>query len=53
MTHLNVSVSAYKQVADICVKAETEENLNKYSDELGAIRQSVRDLALKFPVPSL
>ena len=42
-----------KQVADICVKAETEENLNKYSDELGAIRQSVRDLALKFPVPSL
>lgn len=42
-----------KQVAEICVKAETEENLNKYSDELGAIRQSVRDLALKFPVPSL
>jgi glycine hydroxymethyltransferase len=42
-----------KQVADICVKAETEDNLNKYSDELGAIRQSVRDLALKFPVPSL
>ncbi|MBQ9484500.1 serine hydroxymethyltransferase [Candidatus Saccharibacteria bacterium] len=42
-----------KQVADICVKAETEENLDKYSDELGAIRQSVRDLALKFPVPSL
>lgn len=42
-----------KQVADICVMAETEENLNKYSNELGAIRQSVRDLALKFPVPSL
>ncbi len=42
-----------KQVAKICVKAETEESLNKYSDELGAIRQSVRDLALKFPVPSL
>ena len=42
-----------KQVADICVKAETEENLNKHCDELGAIRQSVRDLALKFPVPSL
>lgn len=42
-----------KQVADICVKAKTEENLANYSEEFAVIRQAVRNLALKFPVPSL
>ena len=42
-----------KQVADICAKAKTEENLVNYSEELTVTRKAVRDLALNFPVPSL
>ena len=42
-----------KQVADLCVKAETEENLDNYADELQTLRQEVRELALKFPVPGI
>ena len=40
-----------KRVADICVKAKTEDGLDKYMEELGAIREEVRKLALKFPLP--
>ena len=42
-----------KQVADICKKAETEENLEKYSDELEKIHAEVKEIALKFPVPAI
>jgi len=42
-----------KKVADICKKAETEENLDKYKKELDAIRDEVKALALKFPVPAI
>jgi len=42
-----------KQVADICKKAETEENLEKYSGELEKIHAEVKELALKFPVPAI
>lgn len=42
-----------KKVADICKEVKTEENLPKYSAELETIRTEVRDLALKFPIPSL
>ena len=42
-----------KQVADICKKAETEENLEKYNDELEKIHAEVKELALKFPVPAI
>ncbi len=42
-----------KKVADICKKAETEENLDKYEKELDAIRDEVKALALKFPVPAI
>ena len=42
-----------KKVAEICQKAETEENLSKCTTELQKIHQEVRNLALKFPVPGI
>ena len=42
-----------KTVADICVKAETEDRLSDFADELGKIREDVRAIALKFPVPGI
>ncbi len=42
-----------KQVADICKKAKTEENLDRYSAELEKIHAEVKALALKFPVPGI
>lgn len=40
-----------KQVADICVKAKDEKNLNNYKEDLDAIHTEVKTLAKKFPVP--
>ena len=42
-----------KQVLDICVKAGDEAKLDDYAEELGAIREEVRALALQFPVPGI
>lgn len=42
-----------KKVADICAEAETEEKLADYAAELETIRNEVRALALKFPVPGI
>ncbi len=42
-----------KQVADICKKAETDENLANFASELSNIRAGVRETALKFPVPGI
>lgn len=42
-----------KQVAEICQKAGDEAELEKYTDELAAIREEVRDLARQFPVPAI
>lgn len=42
-----------KEVAIICQKAETEENLRDYAEDLAVIRNEVTEVALKFPVPSL
>lgn len=42
-----------KKVADICVKAGNEDKLIDYKAELDAIREEVRELALKFPVPGI
>lgn len=42
-----------KTVADICVKAETEENLASYNKELSKVREEVRKLSLSFPVPGI
>lgn len=39
------------RVAEICAKAETETELDKYAEDLAAIRTEVRDTALKFPLP--
>ena len=42
-----------KEVAIVCQKAETEENLRNYAEELAKIHNEVTEVALKFPVPSL
>ena len=42
-----------EKVADICKKAETEDKLADHKDELGKIREEVKTLALKFPVPGI
>lgn len=42
-----------KKVAEICVKAEIEENLVKHDKDLAKIAEEVKAVALKFPVPSL
>lgn len=42
-----------KQVAEICRKAGSEKKLPEYNNELKALRQEVRELALKFPVPGI
>lgn len=42
-----------KQVADICIKAETEAELDHYAEDLAAIKEEVRAVALKHPVPAL
>ena len=41
-----------KKVADICIKAKQEENLEKYSDELKTIHEEVKALALQFSLPA-
>ena len=41
-----------KTVADICVKAKKEEKLEKFADELAALRAEVTKMALRFPLPS-
>lgn len=42
-----------KAVADICIKAGSDDKLGDFADELGKIREEVRELALKFPVPGI
>lgn len=41
------------QIAVICQKAQDEANLAKFETELTNIRDEVRELALKFPVPGI
>ena len=42
-----------KKVADICIEAGSEEKLDDFSGELETIKNEVRELALKFPVPNI
>lgn len=42
-----------KQVAEICVKAQNEESLENYANELDKLRDEVRELALQYPVPGI
>ncbi len=42
-----------KQVAEVCVKAGSEEKLSDYEEELDKIKEEVKTLALKFPVPGM
>ncbi len=42
-----------KDVALICAKAQTEANLKDYTENLAKIRDEVRALTLKFPIPSI
>lgn len=39
-------------VAKVCQTAGNEDALSKYSDQLSAIRDEVRELALQFPLPT-
>jgi len=41
-----------RAVADICVKAKKEENLDKYTEELAILKEEVKKMALRFPLPS-
>ena len=41
-----------REVADICVKAGSEEKLSEFSAELEKIHTEVKKMALKFPLPS-
>ena len=42
-----------EKVAHLCQEAKTEENLPDYTEDLTAIREEVRALALKFPIPGI
>ena len=42
-----------QQVAEICAQAGNEKALNQYTEQLNQLRDEVRDLALRFPVPSI
>lgn len=42
-----------KEVAITCQKAETEDNLDTYAESLAKIKEEVRTLALRFPVPGI
>ncbi len=41
------------QIAEICQQAGDDQGLSKYDDQLHALRQAVKTLALKFPVPGI
>ena len=41
-----------KEVADICKKVKTEDNLARFSDNLAKIREEVRKTALEHPLPT-
>lgn len=41
-----------RKVADICVKAKKEDKLDKYADELLVMREEVKKMSLRFPLPS-
>ncbi len=42
-----------KQVADICVKAGSEDKLDTFTKDFATIKAEVKTLALKFPVPGI
>ena len=42
-----------KQVADLCVAAESEDNLEDYAEKFALIRNEVKALTKKFPVPGI
>ena len=42
-----------KQVADLCVAAKSEDNLENYAKKFAAIRAEVKELVKKFPVPGI
>lgn len=42
-----------KQVAEFCVAAESEDNLEDYAEKFALIRNEVKELTKKFPVPGI
>ena len=60
ITTRGMGIPEMQQIADwmyavvqICVKAKDEEGLAKFGKELAEIREEVREMALKFPVPAI
>lgn len=53
VSEMKVLARWMKDVADICVKAGSDDKLGDFADELGKIREEVREMALKFPVPGI
>lgn len=53
VSEMKVLARWMKDVADICVKAGSDDKLSDFADELGKIREEVREMALKFPVPGI
>ncbi|MCL1839416.1 serine hydroxymethyltransferase [Candidatus Saccharibacteria bacterium] len=41
-----------RAVADICAKAKKEVNLDKYNADFSVLREEVKKMALRFPLPS-
>ena len=50
---MKLLASWMKEVADICKEAGSDEKLENYAEKLDKIGESVKALALKFPVPGI
>ena len=52
-TEMKALASWMEKIAKICKEAGTEDNLPKYSAELETFKKEVKELAIKFPIPSI
>ncbi len=52
VTEMSLIADWMRKVADICVSAKDEAGLSGFEKELSAIREEVRELALRFPLPT-
>lgn len=52
VAEMKVLAGWMRRVAEICAKAETEDGLAEYAEELAVIRGEVRKTALKYPLPT-
>lgn len=52
VVEMKVLAGWMRRVAEICVKAETEDGLAEYAEELAVIRGEVQKIALRYPLPT-